>query len=173
MEVITADSKGGLKLAPSPPLPPLPPVPPILPAKLGIVGEGSSKNEIQNENKDLIESGKLILYGKDMDIKKYLSAADIFVLPSLYEGFGIAILEAMAASLPIIASNVGGIPDLVENNVNGYLVEPGNSTKLYECINKLAVSSDIRNRMGRENIIKAELFTLEKMQKKFYELYDK
>lgn len=141
--------------------------------KLGIVGEGSSKNEIQNENEDLVESGKLVLYGKDMDIRKYLSAANIFVLPSLYEGFGIAILEAMAIGLPIIASNVGGIPDLVENNVNGYLVEPGNSINLCECIKKLAVSSDIRNRMGHENIIKAGLFTLGKMQKKFYELYDK
>ena len=141
--------------------------------KLGIVGEGPSRNEIENENGDLIKSGKLVLYGQDMEIRKYLWAADIFVLPSLYEGFGIAILEAMAVGLPVIASDVGGIPDLVENNVNGYLVEPGNSAKLCNCIDKLALSSDTRDRMGHENILKAGLFTLKKMQKKYYDLYDK
>ena len=58
--------------------------------------------------------------GTQNDVRPILSIADIFVLPSLHEGLSIAIIEAMAMNLPIVATNVGGIPEVIENNYNGF-----------------------------------------------------
>ena len=75
----------------------------------------------------------------------FYSAADIFILPSQYETFPIVVLEAMACELPIVATNVGGIPMQIENNVNGFLVELNNTEQLKDTLLKL-LADMIRNR---------------------------
>jgi glycosyltransferase involved in cell wall biosynthesis len=75
---------------------------------------------------------------------------DIFVAPSRYESFGIVFVEAMKFSKPVIGTNVGGIPDIVSNNKNGYLIEPECVEALVNTVIKLAGSFELRKEMGRE-----------------------
>jgi len=84
-------------------------------------------------------------------IGKFYSEADIFVLPSSYEPFGIVFAEAMSFGLPIIATDAGGIPELVEHEENGLLVPPNNADALADAIDKLASSAELREEMGRES----------------------
>jgi glycosyltransferase involved in cell wall biosynthesis len=81
--------------------------------------------------------------------------AGIFVLPSYNEGMPYAIVEAMAAGLPIISTDTGSIPEVVEDGVNGYLVSPGDSAALVSALLRLASSSELRRQMGLSNIQKA------------------
>jgi len=107
------------------------------------------------------------------DIPEILSISDIVVVPSLTEGFGIVVLEAYASGKPVIATNVGGLPEIVENNVSGLLVPPQDSETLAEAIIKLVVDKNLREAMGRRGRIKSEQFSLENMYKKLEEVYTK
>ncbi len=80
-------------------------------------------------------------------IADYYNACDIFVLPSLKEGLGFSSAEAMACKKPVIASNTGGIPDIVIHNETGLLVEPGNVVELKEAIEKILSSKKLRDRL--------------------------
>ena len=80
---------------------------------------------------------------------RYLKC-DIFVAPSRYESFGIVFVEAMKFSKPVIGTNVGGIPDIVLSNKNGYLIEPESVEALVNAVIKLAGSFELRKEMGRE-----------------------
>ena len=83
------------------------------------------------------------------DKEKYFKDANIFVLPSYYEGVPISILEAASYSLPIIATSVGGIPEVIEDGVNGFLVNPGDIEAFKNKILKLIRSVSLRNKMGK------------------------
>jgi glycosyltransferase involved in cell wall biosynthesis len=141
--------------------------------RLGIVGDGPLKESLEKANDDLIRSGKLVFYGYDKDVRKYLSSSDIFTLPSFYEGFGIAVLEAMASGVPVIASNVGGIPEIIEDGVQGFLFERGDSEKLAGELQKLIKSPELRKKMGDNGVLRSKMFGTDAMLKKYYELYDK
>ncbi len=85
----------------------------------------------------------------------FYSEADIFVLPSLYEPFGIVFAEAMSFGLPIIATRVGGIPELVEDEGNGFLVPPGDVDLLADAIDNLSSDAELRERFGRRSYEKS------------------
>ncbi len=89
-------------------------------------------------------------------IGKFYSEADIFVLPSYYEPFGIVFAEAMSFGLPIIATNAGGIPELVEHEENGLLVPPNDADALADAIDKLASSAGLREEMGGKSYEKSK-----------------
>ncbi|MEA2011577.1 MAG: glycosyltransferase family 4 protein [Verrucomicrobiota bacterium] len=139
--------------------------------KLIIVGEGAEKDRLEKENSDLIEKNLLIFTGLDKNIEKYLAAADIFILPSLYEGFGIAAVEAMATGLPVIVSNVGGLPEIVRDKIDGFFAEPGDSTDFSEKILQLLNSKEKRVKMGNNARVRAKEYTLEKMYENYFNLY--
>jgi glycosyltransferase involved in cell wall biosynthesis len=82
--------------------------------------------------------------------------SDIFILPSYGEGLPITILEAMAAGLPIIATSVGAIPEIIEDGKNGFLTEAGDYVGLAKKILKLARDMKLRQEMGKNNIEKIE-----------------
>ena len=103
--------------------------------------------------------------------EKLFRTADIFVHPSIFESFGISILEAMSYQLPIIATPVGGITDLVENNVNGILIEPGNKKQLYEAILFLIDHPEYLSEMGHQSGKKAEKFYPPAIEKQLDHLY--
>jgi glycosyltransferase involved in cell wall biosynthesis len=94
---------------------------------------------------------------------QFMKTFDIFALPSLSEGLSSAILEAMATSLPIVATEVGGIPELVKNGDNGLLVAPADPESLSFAIQRLANNPDEARRMGlRGRVLLEEQFTLER-----------
>ena len=102
--------------------------------KLLVIGDGKLRPQLEAQIKKLGLENKIILAGRIPDAYKYLKAFDVFALPSLKEGFPWIILEAMAAELPIVATNVGAMPEIIENGEEGFVIEPKNSQVLAEKI---------------------------------------
>lgn len=99
-------------------------------AKLVIVGEGYLAERLRALVDEFHLNGAVVFTGFQDDVAPTIAAFDVAVLPSLFEGMGRVVLEAMAMSKPVVASRVGGIPDLVEHGVTGFLVSPGNVDEL-------------------------------------------
>ena len=101
-----------------------------------------------------------------------LCASDVFVLPSLYEGHPLSVMEAMAAGRPVIATAVGGVPEVVRPEESGLLVPPGDVAALAAAMGRLADSQEERERFGRSGArIAAELFDVAKMADAYDRLY--
>ena len=102
-----------------------------------------------------------------------LKNADIFLLPSYTEAMPMSILEAMGYGLPIVTTNVGGIPQLVEDGKNGYMTDPGNIDSFVKAILKLISNNELIYDMGKKGIEKAyEKYSLEKHLEKVCKLYE-
>lgn len=98
--------------------------------RLILVGDGNERTNIEILVRDLGLTGKVVFAGVRRDIPQVLRALDIFVLPSFKEGLPMALLEAMAARLPVVATHVGAIPTVIRHRQNGLLVEPGDEGAL-------------------------------------------
>ena len=96
-----------------------------MPAKLLLVGDGPERSHIENLSKDLNIWEDIRFLGKLSEVEEVLSVADLFVMPSEKESFGLAALEAMACELPVISTNAGGIPELNVNGETGFISEIG------------------------------------------------
>ena len=114
------------------------------------VGEGTLKGELKKLCVDLKIEKDVIFAGERSDIPGLLFSIDIFVLPSLREGLPLAILEAMACGKPVIATNVGGIPEVLKDGENGILVSPKDPEALYRAMNELLDNRKKREKMGRK-----------------------
>lgn len=122
----------------------------ITDAKLVIVGEGHLYDELFRmvDTNGLRES--VLFTGFQMDVSEIIATFDVAVLPSFFEGMGRVILEAMAMERPVVASRVGGIPDLIEQDLNGLLVRPGDVKELADALEKLLNDKRLARKMGRE-----------------------
>jgi glycosyltransferase involved in cell wall biosynthesis len=126
------------------------------------LGEGRRLSELANRlhiQKDVTFVGRV----DHAQVSSYMLASDIFVLPSLSEGFPLVILEAMAAGLPIVASNVTGIREIVRDGENGYLVIPGDSGDISNKILLLLRSPETRRSMQATNLKAAEAYSWRKV----------
>ena len=103
-------------------------------------------------------------------IPEYYRAGDVFVLPSLYEGMPLTALEAMACGLPVVAYRVGGLPDIVFDGLNGYLVEPGDTKELIE---KIKLAYENKKRLGRNGRWLVEkIFNWDYVTERYIEVYE-
>lgn len=138
-----------------------------------IAGNGILENELKQKVKELKISDRLIFTGLVDDIPKLLSLFEIFVLPSLTEGFPMALLEAMAAKIPVIASKVGAIPKLIIHNKTGLLVEPQNISSLKKAIIDLLNNKDNAKRFARNGYkIVRKKYSSKIMARKYMDIYD-
>jgi glycosyltransferase involved in cell wall biosynthesis len=113
--------------------------------ELSIVGDGSERTNLENLAKELKVDNRVIFHGHLIDFRKQLSEAQIFVLPSLKEGFPNALIEAMAVPLACVASDTfHGYNEIINSGVNGILVTPGNPSELTEAINRLIEDKNLR-----------------------------
>ena len=142
---------------------------------LAIVGEGSLGDELRTQAAALGSpaSDRIIFTGSREDISALTADLDVAVLPSLREAQGISILEAMARRKPVVASAVGGIPEVLTDGVDGLLVAPGDSAALAEAIGRLAKSPSLRERMGEAGYrTVVERFSIDAMVRQVQEVYD-
>ncbi len=117
--------------------------------KILLVGEGPAKLKLEQKVQAKGIGNQIIFAGFRRDAGSWLPAFDSFVLPSLTEGTPMALLEAMAAGLPVIASAVGGVPKVVTDGINGILIPPGNSQAISEKIQLLKDNPGLGGRLGR------------------------
>jgi glycosyltransferase involved in cell wall biosynthesis len=118
--------------------------------KVIVIGDGPKRKELENLAKEKGLEGEIIFTGFQSDVEEWFPVFDAFVLPSLTEGTPMALLEAMSAGIPPIASAVGGIPKVVESGVNGFLVDAGDFRGMSEKIRILKENPVLRNKMATE-----------------------
>lgn len=121
-------------------------------ARLAIVGDGELRNELVILADKLKIRDRVSFLGARSDIHEFLTAIDVFVMPSLWEGQPIALLEALASGKPCIASDVDGIPEIITDGVNGYLVEPRDIDKLASMMNATIEDPDLLERFSNSGV---------------------
>jgi L-malate glycosyltransferase len=140
--------------------------------KFVLAGEGKTKKNIVEMITELGLRSNFIFNGYVGDVRKILSELSIFVLATHTEGLPVSIIEAMSFGLPVIASRVGGIPELVEDGVTGILVKSESSEDLARAISELIANSEKANRMGEMGKLKVKkYFTIQPMMQKLESLY--
>lgn len=138
--------------------------------KLYLIGEGTLEPKIKSQVKKLNLENKVVFVGITDQISDYLYNSDIFVLPSLFEGMPMTLIEAMASALPIVTTNVGGITSMLTNNVEALLSEPEN-TAIYNNIKRMLLDENLRKRCGLNAKKKSLLFSAEVMAKRYLDIY--
>jgi len=144
-----------------------------IPAKLMMVGDGPEKEKAEYLCQELGIQDKVIFFGNSNEIDKILSFTDLFLLPSETESFGLAALEAMAWSVPVISSNSGGLPEVNFEGISGYLSNTGNTDEMAE--NAIEILKDDATLIKfKENALSvAKQFDIEKILPLYEELYQK
>ncbi len=131
---------------------------------LHLVGDGPERSNLELEASALGLSDKVIFHGFMKDFRYILGESEIFVLPSFYEGFPNALLEAMSVPLPCISSNcVAGPSDIIEHGKNGLLVETGNVDELAASLTKLISDKQLRDKLAKEAYKVRETYDFEKI----------
>jgi glycosyltransferase involved in cell wall biosynthesis len=137
-----------------------------------LIGEGKEELNLRQIAKDSNIEDKIIFFKPNKDSYEYLCVMNVFVMPSIQEGLGLSILEAQAQKIPVIASNVGGIPDIIEHKVTGILVQPKDHLAISEAILELIQDEYLYARIKNNaynNVLKE--FTLEQMITKTEKVY--
>ena len=143
-------------------------------AMLLVVGDGPLRSVLETRCEELKIGSHVRFLGWRRDVPDLLNVMDIFCLPSLSEGFGISLVEAMIMGVPTIASNVGGLQEITDNGVCGILVEPGNSTAIAQGILYLLAHPDERFELGQLGHIRAlRSYTISDTVRKLQDRYDK
>lgn len=124
--------------------------------KLILVGDGPHKSAYENKCRELGISDRVSFLGNRDDVFELLAASDIYVFPTLHENLSNALLEAATMRLPMIATNVGGNPEIIQNGCEGLLVPPKDSESLKEAIEKLTIDKQLRVEMGKNAFAKME-----------------
>jgi L-malate glycosyltransferase len=115
---------------------------------LMVVGDGELRDELPRQVERLDLGRRVHFLGARRDLGNLLGAADLFVMPSLWEGLPLSLVLAMGGGLPVVASRVAGIPEVVEDGVTGLLVEPGNVTQLAAALARVAQDPALRAQLG-------------------------
>ena len=142
---------------------------------LEIIGEGSHWTELHKLVDKLGLAGrvKFVGYVENSKIGGYLRNADIFILPSAADSFGIVFLEAMACGLPIIAARAGGVPEVVQDGFNGILTKPNDPQGLIDAIVKLKNSPEIRIKYGMKSLELVKKFDWNEIAESYFKIYKK
>jgi glycosyltransferase involved in cell wall biosynthesis len=143
-----------------------------LEARLRIAGDGPDRAGLEAEIERLGLQDRVELLGTRTDIPELLAGADVFALASDSEGLPMSVLEAMAAGLPVVASAVGGIPEVVRDGETGALVPPRDSAALASAIGRIVADPELRDRLGEAGRRRVEReFSLERFEREHLELY--
>ena len=141
---------------------------------LVIIGEGELLHKLLNYKDRLNLNGAVQFLGLRNDVPELLQTMDIFVMSSLSEGLPLALLEAMASKIPVVATKTGGIPEVVEDKKDGLLVPPGDSKSLAHAINTLLCNPSLGQQLASNALRKVNLeYSAEAMVQEHEKLYDR
>jgi len=147
----------------------------VLPAaRLLVIGDGELRPTLERRATRLGLHGSVIFTGRREDVPRLMMALDVLALPSLWEGFGLVLLEAMAAGKPIVASRVSAIPEIVADGETGLLVPPRDVKALAQALLALLHDPQRATEMGRRGRLRLEQeFTVERMVSQTEAAYEK
>lgn len=131
-----------------------------LPIRIVAVGRGPLSSELHTKHVDLALGAQFQFLGQRDDVLELLAGADAFVLASRQEGLPVALMEATSVGLPIVASSIGGVPQILEDEVDALLVPPGDAYQLTEAIARLASDPVLRKRLGDQAQLKSSHFDI-------------
>ncbi len=138
------------------------------------VGEGELEGALKDEVKSLGLEKEVLFTGFRQDVIGILKALDFLVMPSRWEGLPISLLESMACNSPVLASRVGGIPDVIEHGVDGFFYEQGDAVALESCLKKIIEDTELRRFMAEAGLKKIhKKYSAASVAKAYEALYDK
>jgi glycosyltransferase involved in cell wall biosynthesis len=138
-----------------------------------IVGDGGQRQFLEEKTPHLGLTGKILFTGSRKDVPEILSILDVFVLPSLKEGLPMALLEAQAAKVPVIATSIGAIPDVIEHGVTGLLVPPKNYETIADSILRILSNEYSAQEMAQKGFEKVQnYFSSQTMSEKYLRVYE-
>ena len=139
---------------------------------LNLLGDGHLRTEMENYARELGIGHAVHFLGNQADVHPYLHDADMFLLPSKYEGMPMTIIEAMGTGLPIVASRVGGVPDMLRDGESGLLTGCDPDEVCTAC-ERLIDSEDLRRTLGQNALADSARFSAETMAKRYCEEYER
>lgn len=144
-----------------------------IPSKLLLIGDGPERPYIESLCRELNSCDEIKFLGKQEQMEDILPIADLFLLPSEYESFGLAALEAMAAEVPVISTNAGGLPEININGVTGFMSDVGDIRSMSD--NAIAILSDqqTHNRFKKNALKQAQKFDIHNIVPLYEKLYEK
>ncbi|MDG1841779.1 MAG: N-acetyl-alpha-D-glucosaminyl L-malate synthase BshA [Crocinitomicaceae bacterium] len=140
-------------------------------SKLILIGDGPERYKAESLCREMNLCDKIIFIGKVPDTAQFLKIADLFLLPSQTESFGLAALEAMVEGVPVISSNSGGLPEVNIDNVTGFTSEVSDISKMAQDALKLLENKSLWQKMSNACQKRAELFCLENILEQYEKLY--
>jgi len=144
-----------------------------LPAKLVMVGDGPEKAGAEQLARELKVERDVLFLGNQDRMEELLPLADVFLLPSSSESFGLVALEAMSAEVPVVASNAGGLPEVVTHGVTGYLHDSGHIEGFVSSVLRLLTDEKLRRTMGRRARREARArFNVDDVVTRYIQVYD-
>ncbi|ELR96297.1 glycosyltransferase family 4 protein [Gloeocapsa sp. PCC 73106] len=125
---------------------------------LNLVGDGEerAKLEAMVTELDIVNNVQFLGYQSQAEVRKRLQATDIYVLPSFAEGISVSLMEAMAAGVPVVTTQIAGVNELVDNGISGYIVPAGDAISLTDKLKRLITDPELRNTMGKAGRLKVE-----------------
>ncbi len=140
-------------------------------AKLLMVGDGPDRKRAEQKCRELKICNHVRFLGKQDPVEEVLSISDLFMIPSGSETFGLAALEAMSCSVPVVSSNIGGLPEVNIHGETGYLCELGDIECLGNCATKILTDETLHQKMANAARKRAELFEMDKVVTQYEEYY--
>jgi glycosyltransferase involved in cell wall biosynthesis len=141
--------------------------------RLSLVGDGETRADVEGQVMRLGLEPNVEFLGDVRDVWPLLARARVFALPSTYEPLGISALEAMAAGLPVVASAVGGLREIVTHEETGFLCRPGDTVDLTERLTTLLKDDDLASRMGHRARAAANSYTVERTTEGYSHVYER
>lgn len=142
-------------------------------ARLLLVGDGPLRSELEQRAHALGSGERVRFLGRRQDVPSILATADLFVLPSLWEGFGIAVVEAMAAGVAVVASDVDGVREIVRHERDGLLVPSGEPGKLADAVVSLLGAPNRAKALSEEGRRRADEFSIQQTVERLQKLYER
>jgi len=144
----------------------------IVPSKLLLVGDGPERQHVEQLSRDLNIGDDVRFLGKQEAVEEILAVSDLFLMPSEYESFGLAALEAMACEVPVVSTNAGGIPEVQVQGVTGFMSKVGDVDSMAASVLKILSSDETLSRFKQQALEQAKKFDIEKILPKYEKYYE-